>query len=173
MNKDEQVSLRKSTSYDAEQIFIISSECNFSGWLESDYRDETERENSILLSAGLKGEESVVGFILGRLTEVLKSGAAINEQRELDIINLGIRVRFRRRGIGGKLLSKLLESAAGENVGSVWLDVRQSNVGAMEFYQTHGFAPIQIRKGFYANPPDNAVLMKLTCSNIVERQSKT
>lgn len=165
MNKKAQIKLRKTTLHDTKQIHAISLECNFPGWSELDYRNEAVRDNSVILSAEWKTEELVVGFIVGRLTGTPEYDAGVRKYRELDIINIGIKAEFRRQGIGGRLLKEIIESTAEENVGSVWLEVRQSNIGAIKFYQTHGFSEIQIRKGFYANPSDNAVVMKLACSN--------
>ncbi len=168
-----EITVKKASSDDAEQIFALSVQCNLAEWSEADYRNEAERNDSMMLTARLNAEKSVIGFIAARLTGFVKSAVENDEYRELDIINFGVKAELRRKGIGRRLLEEILRLASEQNVGSVWLEVRQSNGEAIKFYESYGFTEIQIRKGFYANPLDDALVMKLDCPKDFGSKSKT
>ena len=159
MNYSEKTCVKKPKLSDLSEVFKISCECNLGSWSEKDYRDELQRIGSVILVAELQTNKAIVGFILARLSGLLEAG-------ELDIINIGILEAFRRQGIGEILLKKTLNYASEKNVDSIWLEVRESNSAAIKFYKKHGFIEIQIRKGFYTNPTDNALVMKLNRSNV-------
>ena len=75
---------------------------------------------------------------------------------EAEITNIAVAGTHRRCGIGGKLLEAAWKLTGAERV---LLDVRESNVPARRLYEKYGFQIDGIRKGFYAKPRENAVLM--------------
>lgn len=79
---------------------------------------------------------------------------------EGDILNLAVRSEYRRRRIGRKLLDAALEHFRLNGVKAVVLEVRASNMAAQRLYASAGFQPVGIRRGFYAGPPEDAVLMR-------------
>ncbi len=76
---------------------------------------------------------------------------------EWEVLNLAVAAAFRRRGIGRQLLKNLLEGRRGE----FFLEVRESNSAAREFYEQAGFRAITKRLQYYANPVETAIVMKL------------
>lgn len=76
---------------------------------------------------------------------------------EADIIRVAVLPEYRRQGIAEKLLLKSFEV---NETDAVFLDVRESNAPAIRLYQSLGFADTGIRKNYYSNPTENAVLMK-------------
>lgn len=77
---------------------------------------------------------------------------------EAEILSIATAPASRRRGIGRMLLSYALKEL-GANTG-VFLEVRSKNEGAIAFYKTFGFSVIGLRKRYYTNPADDALLMK-------------
>lgn len=75
---------------------------------------------------------------------------------ETELLNLAVAPELRRQGIGGRLLQDLL----GRFPGTVFLEVRASNTAARELYQTYGFKEVTVRKGYYSEPSEDAVVMK-------------
>src|ERR1035437_3769790 len=63
---------------------------------------------------------------------------------------------FRRKGVARALLDGALQSFRG----SVFLEVRESNRVAQEFYKSLGFKEFSRRKGYYESPPETAIVMK-------------
>lgn len=83
---------------------------------------------------------------------------------DMDIVNLAVRADRRGRGLGRQLLLSLLDQAASAGVQSVFLEVREGNQEARKLYAAAGFREVQRRRGFYAEPVEDAILMRLQMS---------
>jgi [ribosomal protein S18]-alanine N-acetyltransferase len=81
---------------------------------------------------------------------------------EAHVLNLCVAPLYRCRGIGGQLLAHLIEFAKGLKVMDMFLEVRPSNPAAIRLYQSHGFAQIGIRRGYYqaAGGREDAVVLR-------------
>jgi [ribosomal protein S18]-alanine N-acetyltransferase len=71
-----------------------------------------------------------------------------------------VRSQSRRRGIGGMLVHAALNWARELQASEIWLEVRESNAGAVRLYERCGFVIEGRRPGYYANPPEDALLMR-------------
>lgn len=78
---------------------------------------------------------------------------------EGEIERIAVDSRFRRQGIGRKLMEEMEESARREGAGALTLEVRESNRAARNLYESFGFAEEGRRKGYYRNPTEDAVIM--------------
>ena len=78
----------------------------------------------------------ILGYLMAR--SVLK---------EYNIINMGVFPPRQKEGIGTMLLSNFLESI--KNNSSVFLEVKKSNLNAIELYKTIGFKVFDKRKNYY------------------------
>jgi [ribosomal protein S18]-alanine N-acetyltransferase len=78
---------------------------------------------------------------------------------ELQIDNLSVAGQWRRQGIGRTLLKSALSRASGLGARAATLEVRSANATARAFYEKEGFTPVGLRKRYYANPPDDALLL--------------
>jgi [ribosomal protein S18]-alanine N-acetyltransferase len=88
---------------------------------------------------------AIAGFLVSR---------AIAGERE--IFNLAVDPAMRRQGIAEALLRRELSAAA-----SVWfLEVRASNMGARRLYAKIGFRELAIRRGYYDEPSEDAIVMR-------------
>lgn len=85
---------------------------------------------------------------------------------EAEIARIAVDENFRRQGIGAELLSYTFSCCCEQQIERVLLDVRESNTVARTFYEKHGFQKDGIRKDFYDQPKENAVLMSRTISNL-------
>lgn len=100
----------------------------------------------ILLVAERDGEK--VGYI-----------CAYTVCRESDILTVAVAPAARRSGAGRALLGALIEALAPES-DAIFLEVRQSNTPARALYASMGFCEIGVRRGYYQNPKEDAVLCK-------------
>ena len=75
---------------------------------------------------------------------IMSTGAS-----EAHILNLCIAQDYRRRGLGQRLLEHMLDAAKLSNVGTVFLEVRPSNDGAIALYDKMGFNQIGTRRDYY------------------------
>ncbi len=66
---------------------------------------------------------------------------------------------WHRLGIGTRLLAGVMRTAVGRGSTAVTLEVRVSNVGAQALYRAFGFAPAGVRKGYYADTGEDALVM--------------
>ena len=84
--------------------------------------------------------------------------ALIPPQAELEAI--AVTGERQRRGIAGKLLRDLLAEVKRIHITEVILEVRESNCIARAFYRASGFVETGRRRGYYADPQEDALLMK-------------
>ena len=70
-----------------------------------------------------------------------------------------VRPQVRRRGIGGMLVHAVLNWGRDLRADEIRLEVRESNAGAVQLYEGCGFVISGRRPGYYANPPEDALLM--------------
>lgn len=87
--------------------------------------------------------------------------------REIDIHNLAVHPAYRRRGIGRALLETVVEEARRQGVSRVTLEVRKSNAAAQKLYHTLGFSAQGVRKGYYSDDGEDAVIMALELETTV------
>ena len=78
---------------------------------------------------------------------------------EVHLLNISVEPARRRRGVGAALVSHLLDVAYSERRRSVSLEVRASNTGAMQLYEGFGFVKIGVRKRYYEDNQEDAVIM--------------
>lgn len=74
---------------------------------------------------------------------------------EMDIVRVAVLPEYRRQGIAAEMLKTVLA----EKQGTVYLDVRESNHPAISLYKFLGFVDTGVRKNYYTNPTENAILM--------------
>ena len=78
---------------------------------------------------------------------------------ELHINNLAIRPAFRRRGLATTLLCEVLREAAARGCVRATLEVRRSNHPARRLYEALGFRLLGVRRGYYTDPVDDALVL--------------
>lgn len=124
----------------------IEQQCFHDPWSENALREELDNERNLFLVAEEQG--NVLGYV-GCQT-VLDEGY---------ITNVAVTPSARRRGIARALLQKLAEHAQIRGLAFVTLEVRQSNSAAIALYAGQGYERVGIRRGFYCDPREDAVLM--------------
>ena len=82
---------------------------------------------------------------------------------EAHMLNLSIAATWQRRGWGGMLLQHFIGLAREHRAQRMYLEVRQSNPGAVRLYAKAGFSQIATRKDYYpaTNGREDAVVMEL------------
>lgn len=132
----------------------IAETSGIDAWTVRDYESEITRRGSICLLAG-PTTSGPAGLLVARFVQGNES------EFDIEIYNVAVRPELRRTGIGKALLFELLKTAKVANAGNIWLEVRESNTNAIEFYLSVGFSRSGSRPGFYRAPSENAVVMKL------------
>ena len=83
---------------------------------------------------------------------------------ELHLLNLTVAPALQGRGHGNALMDVVMAHGRGSRFRTVWLEVRQSNLGAQRLYAQRGFAPVGQRPGYYpahAGQREDAVVMSI------------
>lgn len=78
---------------------------------------------------------------------------------EAHIVTVAVREAYRRMGIGERLLIAAIEQAEEHDQECVTLEVRASNEGAQLLYEKYGFARVGLRRRYYTDNNEDAVLM--------------
>lgn len=79
---------------------------------------------------------------------------------EVHIATIAVDERYRRSGIASALIGELLEYCRVYKAQRVFLEVRLSNLAAQALYRKHGFVFNGVRKGYYSDNHEDALLME-------------
>jgi ribosomal-protein-alanine N-acetyltransferase len=93
-------------------------------------------------------EERVIGYAC--------ADYALYESR---ILKLAVHQDFRRRGVATMLMNKMMTELRNKGCVFMYLKVRASNTGAQRFYELFGFKTETVRKKYYDDPAEEALLM--------------
>jgi ribosomal-protein-alanine N-acetyltransferase len=132
---------------DIKEIIEIEKASFQDPWREDAFYNELyNKDISIFLVMEVDGK--VVGY-----------GGMWVIKDEAHIVNLAIHPQYRRQGLGQKLMKVLFEKAEKRGVQRITLEVRASNIVAQNFYKKLGFQEIAIRKKYYRDTKEDAIVM--------------
>ena len=138
--------VRRMQIEDLAEVCVIEKE-NFSlPWSAESFAESLEKDYTVFLTALV--DKEVAGYV--GCYCVAGTG---------EITNVAVKASHRRKGIGGMLLEKLYEEGAAMDTEEFFLEVRESNEAAIALYTRQGFVKEGIRKNFYEQPVENAVIM--------------
>lgn len=138
--------IRRSIPADATQIAKLEAEIFSDPWREEDIISTISTEGAMCYTALSDGE--VCAYVIAR--QIPPEG---------EIYRIATRPSKRRRGIAYRLLDYAIKTERGNGLEALFLEVREQNTPARKLYSSYGFKEIGIRKNYYKNPSDNAVIM--------------
>jgi [ribosomal protein S18]-alanine N-acetyltransferase len=94
----------------------------------------------------------------GRIAAMLVLWLIVDEAH---IATIATHPDFRRQGFGEQLMIAALVSAREEGARRAFLEVRAGNSGALELYKKYGFVEVGVRRGYYKDNNEDAILMNL------------
>jgi ribosomal-protein-alanine N-acetyltransferase len=80
---------------------------------------------------------------------------------EFRLMTLAVEAPWRRRGIAKAMMDQALTWAGAAGAHRALLEVRASNVAAIQLYEQTGFRTIASRERYYTNPVENALIMAM------------
>jgi [ribosomal protein S18]-alanine N-acetyltransferase len=143
------VSIEPMRRTDLDAVHRIDRHCYPSPWLSSAYQTELTNPSACYLVARLSG--SVVGY-----------GGQWVIGDEAHITTLAVDPVYQGRKIGERLLLAMMEEAILRAATHTTLEVRESNRIARNLYRKYGFHEAAIRKNYYTDNGENAVVMWAT-----------
>ena len=144
---DDHSRVRPAWPADAPVLAALERRCFSDPWSAGSFRDALSTDLSFGLVAESGGE--IAGYLIGRV--IVGTG---------EILNLAVAPDWRRLGIGRQLLDAGLEALSARGAEEVYLEVRESNAGALALYQAAGFRPVGQRTGYYRSPREDALVLR-------------
>jgi ribosomal-protein-alanine N-acetyltransferase len=146
--------IRQMTATDVPRVMEIAASLpDAPHWPESAYLDVLNDESMPRRIALVADGPKVQGVILASF---------LPPQAELE--SIAISAESQRQGLGRLLFDRLVNELKKMEVLEIVLEVRGSNHSALAFYRSAGFSQSGLRKGYYADPIEDAVLMRLRLS---------
>ncbi len=126
------------------EIAEIERQCFATPWTDEQIRSSDD--STVFFLA--KVENKAVGY--GGMYTVLDEGY---------VTNIGVLPDYRRKGIGAKIVNSLIDYSKEKSLDFLSLEVRVSNSAAISLYKNFGFEEVGVRKNFYSNPKEDALIM--------------
>ena len=111
-------------------------------------------ERRLLVAVAVEDDAAVLGFAVGRVMVAKGEGDG-------EIESVAVSAAYRRRGLGHDLCRGLLRWFGEAGVSRAELEVRSSSAGAQAMYDGLGFREVGRRLGYYGEPVEDAVLMRV------------
>ena len=131
-----------------EEAYKIECEVNPSPWKYETFLSSFEVGHKGLIC---KHNSEIIGFIIF---------SPINP--EAHILSISVIKKIQSKGVGTLLLRSMLDQCRAMNYKKIFLEVRTSNLQAINFYQKFGFIKDAIRDNYYTDNSEDALLMSLS-----------
>ena len=138
--------VRPMTPEDVEAVACLEQTCFSESWSENLLRSGLECSLDTYLVYG--AESRILGYCVFR---------CLGNEGELQ--RIGVEPEFRGRGIARKLMEAMFTLARMKGVQTMSLEVRESNEKARNLYESCGFKQEAVRRGYYHNPLEDALIM--------------
>jgi [ribosomal protein S18]-alanine N-acetyltransferase len=143
-------SLRPATEDDIISIAAIESRVHRAPWSAESFKAELIKPFCRFYAlTDDETDEKIAGYIVCWILD-----------RECRVLNVAVDLPYRGLGFGKKLVRAVIQTALEEDANRAGLEVRKSNVAALQLYQSIGFTITQVRKEFYSDGED-AYMMDL------------
>ena len=129
------------------QVAELEKLCFSDPWSEKSVASELENKLSFWLVA-MDGD-TVAGYI-GSQTVI----------DETDMMNVAVHPDYRRQGVAAALVNALVAALKAHQSRCLTLEVRVSNAPAIALYEKMGFAQVGLRKNYYRNPKEDALILR-------------
>ena len=138
------VEIRRLIYADLPQVVAIERRAFTTPWSLAMFVLELSKPSGICLAAEVESE--LVGYLICSRYDTV-----------WHVMNVAVDTDRRRRGIATALISALLERVGDD--AQVTLEVRKSNTGAIVLYERFGFRAAGVRRRYYADNGEDAVIM--------------
>lgn len=139
-------SIRRIRREDVPDVAELERKIFTDAWSEHAILETLNQKQTMLLSA--YEDKRLVGYLI--LYYVLEDG---------EIARIAVDESYRRKGVASRMLRELEILCKDNGVSKLLLDVRESNAAAYAFYERQGFVRDGLRRNYYTDPVENAILM--------------
>ncbi len=140
------IQIREMTLADVGQVYDLEKSIFSIPWSKESFESSLKGKDTLFIVAEKEGKISgYLGmYFMGE---------------EADISNVAVSKECRRQHIAQSMLEYILTWAKSGGVRNVTLEVRETNVAAIRLYESMGFREAGIRKNYYKEPIENALIM--------------
>lgn len=143
------IAIDRATEADVDAIQTLERACFGQAWTREQYLNEL-------------ADTRLTYSLVARERELVVAYASLQTfGDEAHIPSVAVRPEYRRRGLGRRLVERLLRHAVERGVAEVWLEVRSRNEPAIALYEQRGFVTAGRRRNYYDEPLDDGLLMVL------------
>jgi len=132
---------------DMPEVLQTEQESFEYAWTEEDFLRCLRQRNCIGMVA--EQGERVVGFMIYEL-----------HKAKLHILNFAVHPHFRRYGVGGQMVSKLISKLSSHRRTKITLEVRETNLIAQKFFRSVGLQATGVMRHHYIDTDEDAYVMK-------------
>lgn len=130
-----------------DSLVRLEQLCFDEPWTKGMFLGDIKNENTVYFAA-VDGNNDVIAYA--------GMWIAVDEGQ---ITNVAVHPDYRCKGIAKQLLKSLYDICFKKQLCCITLEVRESNTKAIALYKNDGFESVGLRKNYYKNPIENAILM--------------
>lgn len=123
-------------------------------WSEEDFLRCLRKRNCIGMVA--EHGEKVVGFVIYEL-----------HKAKLHILNLVVHPTWRKQGVGGQMVAKLISKLSSHRRTRITLETRETNLAAQLFFRKQGFKATKVLRAYYEDSGEDAYFMRFAAAEPV------
>jgi ribosomal-protein-alanine N-acetyltransferase len=134
------------TAADISKIARLEKESFSDPWSEKSIADLVASDSVVSFVA--KDGDELFGYIIVRIIAP-----------EGELYRIAVDKSMRQRGIGYKLIKNTVDHLLPLGLETLFLEVRSQNEAAISLYKSYGFTQIGLRRNYYKDPTDDAIIM--------------
>lgn len=142
------IRIRPAEEKDLSRIAVMEKLYFSLPWSEKMLRESLHQAQYTMLVAENCADGEIAGYVI-----------LLNAAGEGNIMNIAVSDALRRQGIAGKLLTEVMHRGREEGICDYTLEVRKSNKAAVALYEGLGFRTEGVRKDYYEQPREDALIM--------------
>jgi len=150
--EDLYVHIRWMIRRDMPEVLSIENASFEFAWSEEDFIRCLRQRNCIGMVA--EHDERIVGFMIYEL-----------HRNRLHLLNFAVHADDQRRGVGSRMITKLISKLSTQRRDRITLEVRETNLAAQLFFRQMGFRAVAVLRDFYEDTVEDAYLMQYRFAN--------
>ena len=146
MGASAEIIIRKMIADDSEEVAALESKIFSMPWKRDDFWRMAENKNA--------------AYIVGVLDDkIIAYAGAWLAFSDAEVMNIAVDENFRGQGFGKKIFAALIKICIERGATAITLEVRASNISAIKLYESFGLKSVGVRKNYYDNPTEDALIM--------------
>jgi [ribosomal protein S18]-alanine N-acetyltransferase len=145
-----EIDIKRMTKKDLRRVLEIESQSFSAPWSRRLFEETLTFPLSYNFVARKRVDNRVVGYANFYLI-----------RDEVQVLNIAVAPESRKKGYAARLLAYTIAFLANRGAREFFLEVRESNEGAMRLYERLGFGKIGRRKRYYTETDEDAIVMRL------------